>query len=130
MPIANRIPNLANNNHKKTSQSTTHLRESPSMNTNKDYPLLTQPNKSNNIYEMAENAQILLMDLAKALENVNLPQLWTTIYKKGPPLAAITHLREGRRQTTLRAKYRGKYGKPELNNIGVPKWSEISAMLL
>ena len=52
-----------------------------------------------------------------------------TLYKKGLPLETIARIREGHRHTTICAKYQGKYGKPEINNVGVFQGSVISALL-
>jgi len=41
----------------------------------------------------------------------------------------ILQIRQGLQETTLCAKHQGKYGTNIINNVGVFRWSEISAIL-
>jgi len=69
------------------------------------------------------------MDLSKAFDKVNRAILWATLYKKGPPIQTIQHIRRGRNKTTLQAKYCQQYGNKIQNNFGVSQGSETSALL-
>ena len=85
--------------------------------------------KLQNTYEVeGGHASITNGPLQSMRRNNPNPTMDNTI-QKGLPLETITHIREGRRHTTLCTKYQGKYGKPEINNISVSQWSEISAIL-
>ena len=51
------------------------------------------------------------------------------MYKKGIQTELINHIRQGRKGTKFAPEYRGKYGEPSENNIGVSQGSAISAIL-
>ena len=74
-------------------------------------------------------AEILLMGLTKECDAINRTPLWTTLYKIGIPIDMIKHIRQGHRDTKLAPKYKGHYGAPSSNNIGVFRESAISALL-
>jgi len=76
-----------------------------------------------------KDAQIVLMDLAKAFGKVNRARLWTTLYKNGLPMEMIQRVRRGHQGTTILPKTKGKYGIGSPNNIGVFQGSAISALL-
>ena len=81
------------------------------------------------IENASRDAKILLMDLSKAVDTINRTLLRTTLYKKGIPIEMTNHIRQGHHGTKLPPKYKGRYGAPSPNNIGVSQGSAISALL-
>ena len=69
------------------------------------------------------------MGLSKAFGKVNRTILWTTLYKKGPPIQTIQHIRRRHNKTTLQAKYSQQYGSKIQNNVGVFQGAATSALL-
>ena len=65
--------------------------------------------------------KILLMNLSKAFGTISRTHLWATLYKKELPEATIRNIRSGNQGTRLAPKYKGRYGEPKANNIGVPR---------
>ena len=62
---------------------------------------------------------IVLIDIAKAFDNVNRQLLWTTQYKTGLPHTTIKRIKHGHQNTKLRCNDNGEYGPPIINNVGV-----------
>ena len=70
------------------------------------------------------------MGPSRAFGTINRTLLWETQYRKGLPGEKISQIRRGHQGTRLAPKYKGRYGEPKGNNIGVPQWSEIGAFLV
>ena len=74
-------------------------------------------------------AQILLMGMSKAFDTINRTILWEVLYKKRNT-ARNHHTNTTSPQTNnAMRKHQVKYGKSQLNNVGVSRCSEISALL-
>ena len=76
-----------------------------------------------------KDAKIVLVAISEAFGAINRTLLWATLYKKGLTEEMIRHVRSGHHGTRLTPKYKGEYGSPKENNIGVFQGSALRAIL-
>jgi len=117
---ANHMQNMARSNNTKTNRDHAHTHKAQSIWLQRRGIAIDAIIKVEQYVENANHgAEILLMDLSKAFGAINRTLLWETLYKEGIPIDMTKHIRQGRRDTKLAPKYKGKYGAPSADNRGI-----------